>query len=139
MKVNFWLFKELLDEIPWETVLRDKRMEQSQQLFKNTFLRAKELSILQRKKSSRGGRKAVWLCKDLLVKMRDKKQTCRQWKQGGVAWEEHRGAVWMCREGIKKAKVHIELNLVRGVKNNKKGFYGYIGQKRQTKKCVLPS
>ena len=27
----------------------------------------------------------------------------------------------------------MELNLVRDVKNNKKGFYRYIGQKRQAK------
>jgi len=29
MRVNFQLFKELLDEIPWETVLRGKGRKQS--------------------------------------------------------------------------------------------------------------
>ena len=47
----------------------------------------------------------------------------RQWKQGWVAWKEHWDAVWTCRDGIKKASVHIELHLARDVKNNKKGFY----------------
>jgi len=29
----------------------------------------------------------AWLNKDLLVKLRDKKDKFRQWKQGDVAWE----------------------------------------------------
>jgi len=32
----------------------------------------------------------------------------------------------------------MELNLARDVKNNKKGFYRYIGRIRQTKESVLP-
>ena len=41
------------------------------------------------------------------------------------------------RDGIRKAKSQMELNLVRDVKN-KKGFYRYIGEKRQAKEGVLP-
>ena len=32
----------------------------------------------------------------------------------------------------------MELNLARDVKNNKKGFYWYIGRKRQAKESVPP-
>jgi len=39
-RVKFMLFKELLDEILWEAVLRDKGMEQSWKLF--AFLKAKD-------------------------------------------------------------------------------------------------
>ena len=47
-----WFYdKELLDEIPWKVVLRDKGMEQIWQLFKE----AQELSIPQYVKSSRRG------------------------------------------------------------------------------------
>jgi len=53
----FQLFKELLDKAHWETVLRDKGIEQSWQLFKDTFLKAQELSISQYKKPSRGSKK----------------------------------------------------------------------------------
>lgn len=49
-RVNFRLFKELLDEISWETVLTNKGTEQKRQHFKNIFLRVKDLSILQNKK-----------------------------------------------------------------------------------------
>ena len=62
-----------MGEIPWEVVLRDKGTEQRWQLFKDTFLRVQELSNLQDKKSSRGGRKLAWLGKSLLVRVRERK------------------------------------------------------------------
>lgn len=43
----------------------------------------------------------------------------------------------MCRDGIKKAKAHIELKLARDMKNNK-SFYIYTGQKRKAKESVAP-
>ena len=43
----------------------------------------------------------------------------------------------MCRDRIRKANAQVELNLARDVKDNKKGFYRYIGRRRQTKR-VFP-
>ena len=61
----------------------------------------------------------------------------RKWKQGCVAWEEYRPVVCVCRDRIRKAKVQMELNLARDVKD-KKGFYRYIGRGKQAKKSVPP-
>lgn len=47
----------------------------------------------------------------------------------GVSWEEHKDAAQMCRDGIRKAKVQLELHLSRNVKNGKMGFYRYVAQK----------
>lgn len=55
-RVNLRLFKELLDDIPWETVLGDLGMEQSCHLFID-LSEAHELFIPQHRKSSREGRK----------------------------------------------------------------------------------
>ena len=44
----------------------------------------------------------------------------------------------MCRDRIRKAKAQMELNLVRDATDNKKGFYRYIGRRRQAKESVLP-
>ena len=71
-RANFLLLKELPSEIPWEAVLMGTGAEQSWQLWKDTFLRAQLLSILQKKSSSRGGRQLSWLCKDLQLKLREK-------------------------------------------------------------------
>ena len=40
-----------------------------------------------------------------------------------MTWEEYGDAVQTCTDGIRKTKVKRELNLVRNVKNSKKGFY----------------
>ena len=56
---KFRLLKELLNGIPWETVLKGMGTEQSWQLFKDTLLRVQRLSIPQQKKSSRGGRQPL--------------------------------------------------------------------------------
>ena len=41
-----------------------------------------------------------------------------------------------CRDVTRKAKVHLELNLARDVKDNKKGFFKYISRKRKTRENV---
>ena len=37
-----------------------------------------------------------------------------------------------------KSKAHLELNLARGVKDNKKGFFKYISCRRKVKENVGP-
>ena len=44
----------------------------------------------------------------------------------------------VCRDRIRKAKAQMELNLVRDMKDNNKGFYRYIGRRRQVKESVPP-
>jgi len=46
----------------------------------------------------------------------------RQCKQQQMSWEEYRDTALLCREGIRKAKAQLELNLARDAKNNNKGF-----------------
>ena len=78
------------------------------------------------------------LCKDLQLKLREKREMYRKWKNSFVAWEEHRAVVCVCRDRIRKAKAQIELDLVRDVKDNKKGFYRHTGRGRQAKESVPP-
>lgn len=40
------------------------------------------------------------------------------------------------RAGLRKSKVHLELNLLRYVRGIKKGFYRYLGSKRKTRENV---
>ena len=65
------------------------------------------------------------------LKLREKREMCRKWKQGCVSWEEYRAVVRVCRDRIRKAQ--MELNLARDVKDNKKRFYRYVGRRRQAK------
>ncbi|KAJ7425634.1 hypothetical protein BTVI_02330 [Pitangus sulphuratus] len=137
-KADFQLFKEIVNRTPMETVLRDKGVEQSWQIFKGDFHRAQEPVILRYKKSGKEGKRLAWLSRDLLVKLKGKKHMLRIWKQGQVFWEEYRDVVQLCRNGARKAKVKLELNLARDAKNNRKGFYRYVNQKRKVKESVSP-
>jgi len=62
----------------------------------------------------------------------------KQLKQGQASWEEYRGATLLCREGVRRAKARLDLNLARSAKNNKQGFYRYVNQKRKVKESVTP-
>lgn len=56
--------------------------------------------------------------RDLLVKLKDKKEKYRQWKQRWLPWEEYRNAIHMCRDGIRKGEVQLEFNFVSNMKNH---------------------
>ncbi|GAB0204852.1 mitochondrial enolase superfamily member 1 [Grus japonensis] len=81
---------------------------------------------------------APWMNKELLGKVKQKKEAYRGWKQGQVAWEEYRETVQAARNQVRKAKALMELNLARDVKDNKKSFYRYVSDKRRTRENVGP-
>jgi len=62
----------------------------------------------------------------------------KQWKQGQASWEEHRDAAWLCRDGVRKAKVQLEMNLARDTMSDK-GFYESFSQKRNIKEVIPPN
>lgn len=43
--------------------------------------------------------------------------------------EASKDAARVCRDGIRKAKAKLELNLAGDVKNHKMGFHSCVGQK----------
>lgn len=61
----------------------------------------------------------------------------RQRKQGHAAWEKYRDSVQIYRDGVRKAKAQVELNLAKDAKNIR-GFHRYINQKKKTKETVHP-
>ena len=81
--------------------------------------------------SEKEGKRQAWLNQHLLVKWKSKKKMHRQWKQGQVTWEEYRVAARLCGDEVRKAKAQLELDLARGAKKNKKGFYRYISMKKK--------
>jgi len=61
----------------------------------------------------------------------------RQWKQGQVSWEEYSDTAQLCWDGVRKAKVQLERNLVRDAKNNKAST-GTSARKGRSKKKYRP-
>ncbi|KAK4810454.1 LOW QUALITY PROTEIN: hypothetical protein QYF61_004234 [Mycteria americana] len=105
---------------PLGTALRDKGANECWEIFKDIFLRAQEISIPMCKKSGRGGQRPAWLSQDLLAKLKHKNKMHRQLRQGYTSWGDYRDMARECREGIRKAKAQMELNLAGDVKE---GFF----------------
>jgi len=112
--------------------------QESWSLFKHHFLHVHDRSIPLRKKSSKGGREPAWMSKELLVELRWKRKVYGMWKEGQATWEEYRNVVKACRDATRKAKAHLELNLERDVKDNKKSFFKYISSKWKSRDNVGP-
>lgn len=45
--------------------------------------------------------------------------------------EKYGNTVYAGRDGHRKAKIHMELNLLKDMKGNKKGFYKYYQQQKE--------
>ncbi|PKU29906.1 rna-directed dna polymerase from mobile element jockey- hypothetical protein [Limosa lapponica baueri] len=135
-RTNFGFFKDLLQVIPWDQALEGRGVQGSWLIFKHRFLQAQDLYTPRSKKSGKGGRRPAWMRKELLEKLKWKKEVYRMWKRGLATWEEYRSTVRVCRDATRKAKACLELNPAKDVKDNKKGFFKYISSKRKTRENV---
>jgi len=76
------------------------------------------------------------MSKELLAKFRWKRKVHGMWEEGQATWEEYRNVVKACRDATRRAKVHVELNLARNVKDNRRGIFKYISSKWETRENV---
>ena len=92
-RADFGLFRHLLGRVPWDKDLEGRRAQGSWLIFKNYLLQAQERCVPTKRKSGKNARRPAWRNKELLDKLKHKKEACRGWKQGQVAWEEYREIV----------------------------------------------
>ncbi|GAB0207425.1 mitochondrial enolase superfamily member 1 [Grus japonensis] len=137
-RADFGPFRDLLGRLPWDKALEGRGAQDSCLIFKGHFLQAQERCIPTKRKSSKNTKRPPWMNKELLGKVKHKKEAYRGWKQGQVAWEEYRETVRAAREQVRKAKALIEISLARDVKDNKKSFYRHVSDKRRTRENVGP-
>ncbi|GAB0209975.1 hypothetical protein GRJ2_003463200 [Grus japonensis] len=132
------LFRDLLGRIPWDKALEERGAQDSWLIFKGHLLQAQERCIPTKRNSGKNTKRPSWMNKELLDKVKHKKEAYRGWKQGQVAWEEYREIVRAARDEVRKAKALIEISLARDVKDNKKSFYRYVSEKRKMSENVGP-
>ncbi|GAB0189727.1 hypothetical protein GRJ2_001438000 [Grus japonensis] len=137
-RADFGFFRDLLGRVPWEKALEGRGAQESWLVFEGHLLQAQEQCIPTKRKLGKNTRRPAWMNKELLDKLKHKKEACRGWKQGQVAWEEYREIVRAARDQVRKAEALIELNLARDVKDNKKSFCRCIGDKWKTRENVGP-
>ncbi|GAB0209794.1 mitochondrial enolase superfamily member 1 [Grus japonensis] len=90
------------------------------------------------KMSGKNTQRPAWMNKELLGKVKQKKEAFRGWKQGQVAWEEYRETLRAMRDQDRKAKALIESHLTWDIKGNKKRFHRYVSDKRRMRENVGP-
>lgn len=56
------------------------------------------------------------------LKKKKKKKVHEIWKKGLYSWEEYRNVARPQRDATRKAKALLELNLLKEIRDNKKGF-----------------
>ncbi|KFO06993.1 hypothetical protein N312_02671, partial [Balearica regulorum gibbericeps] len=137
-RADFSLFRDLLGRMPWDKVLEGRGAQDSWLIFKGHLLQAQERCIPTKRKSSKNTKRPPWMNKELLGKVKPKKEAYRGWKQGQVTWDEYRETVRAARDQVRKAKALMEINLARDVKDNKKSFDRYVSEKRRMMENVGP-
>ncbi|CAM5148340.1 unnamed protein product [Eretmochelys imbricata] len=137
-KADFDSLRELMGRIPWENNMRGKGVQDSWLYFQESFLRLQGQSIPMCRKNSKYGRRPAWLNSEILADLKHKKEAYKKWKIGQMTREEYKNIAWACRSEIRKAKSHLELQLARDVKSNKKGFFRYVSNKKKVKESVGP-
>ncbi|GAB0205664.1 mitochondrial enolase superfamily member 1 [Grus japonensis] len=137
-RAEFGLFRDVLGRIPWDKALEGRGAQDSWLIFKGHLLQAQERCIPTKSKSSKNTKRPLWMNKELLGKVKHKKEAYRGWKQGQVAWEDYRETVRAARDQVRKAKALIEISLARDVKDNKKSFYRCVSDKRRTRENMGP-
>ncbi|RMB92801.1 hypothetical protein DUI87_30695 [Hirundo rustica rustica] len=132
-RADFGLFRRLIQSIPWEAALKNKRVQESWACLKTEILRAQEQTLSVCQKVSQWGKHPAWMSKEVLEELRNKKRMYQLWKGGQASQEVFKGGAKECRKKIREAKAQFELRLATSVKDNKKCFYKYITAKRKGK------
>ncbi|GAB0188477.1 hypothetical protein GRJ2_001313000 [Grus japonensis] len=96
-RAGFGLFRDLLGRVPWDEALEERGAQESWLVFKDHLLQAQEQHIPTKRMSGKKARRPAWMNKELLDKLKHKKEAYRGWKQGQVAWEE-------CRETVRAVR-----------------------------------
>jgi len=106
--------------------------------FKQHFFQAQGMCIPKIKKSGKGGRRPEWskMNKLIMENLKWKKKVYRMWKRGPAIWQEYKNVIRARRDVMRKAKAHLELNLAKEVKDNKKGFVECVNRKRKIRENV---
>ncbi|XP_071884244.1 small ribosomal subunit protein mS29 isoform X1 [Anas platyrhynchos] len=137
-RADFELFRTLVGRVPWEAVLKGRRVQEGWALFKREILMAQERSVPICPKTSWRGRRPAWLNRELWLELRRKKRVYNLWKRGRATQEGYKDVARLCRDKTRKAKAHLELNLATAIKDNRKCFYKYISTKWRTKENLHP-
>ena len=75
-RADFDLFMMLVAQVPWESLLKGKGVQEAWMLLKMEILKAQEQAVPECHKVSHRGRRTVWMNQELLLRLQKKKSLC---------------------------------------------------------------
>ncbi|CAM5118465.1 unnamed protein product [Natator depressus] len=137
-RANFKKLRKLVREVDWTKELVDLKAEEAWNYFKSKLQKLSEVCIPRKGKKFIGRScRPSWMSKHLREVIKKKQKAYKEWKMGGISKESYLIEVRTCRDKVRKAKSHEELDLAKGIETNSKRFYSHINKKK-TKKEVGP-
>ncbi|GAB0204837.1 hypothetical protein GRJ2_002949300 [Grus japonensis] len=76
-RADFGFFRDLLGRVPWDKVLEGRGARDSWLIFRDHLLQAQEQCIPTKRKSGKNTRRSAWMNKELLDKLKHKKEAYR--------------------------------------------------------------
>ncbi|PKU41633.1 rna-directed dna polymerase from mobile element jockey-like protein [Limosa lapponica baueri] len=136
-RADFGLLRYLLGRVMWEKALEGRGVQESWLVFKDHLLQAQEPRIPRKKKSGKKARRPAWLNKELLDKLKSKKEAYRGWNQEQIDWENTENlSEW---PGTRLGKLKPRENLIWPETSRTTGKTSvYVRDKGKTREDVGP-
>lgn len=125
-RAHLGIFQHQLGRIPWDMALERRRVQELDDFSRITFskLKTSQSPHAENEAKARGASD----------KTQTQKGSTSELEAGTSELGRTQRCCLRCKNGVKKAKAHLELNLARDVKGSMKGFYMFISSRRQGKK-----
>ena len=101
-RADFDPFRTLVAQVPWESLLKGKGVQEAWMLLKVEILKAQKQTVPEYCKASRRGRRLVWMSQEQLLRLRKKKRIYVLWKKGQATWGDYKEIAKVCREEVRK-------------------------------------
>ena len=105
-RMDFGLFRRLVDRVPWEAALIGKGVQEGWTFFKEEVLKVQDQAVPRCRKTSRRGRRPAWLTRELWLELRKKRRVYDLWRKG-QATQDYKVVAKLCRENIRTAKAEL--------------------------------
>jgi len=87
-RVDFGLFRTLVERVPWERILKGKRVQEGWTFLRKEVLKAQEEAVPMCCKTNQRGRRLAWLNSELLLGLRKKRRVYHLRKKEQVTQED---------------------------------------------------
>lgn len=137
-KGNYEEMKDILEQLDWEDILREKNCSESWDIFHGHMMKAMKQCIPKRGRNPGKPGRALWMNEEALAKVRKKSAAYKRYLETkeGKDYREYAKARNQARWASRRAKIEFEKKIAQESKTNPKSFYKYVNSKLKVKTGV---